>query len=194
MAENPFLDEDETDFPVDGDNTNFKQLRDYAKKLERERNALQKKVEPLEAYKAQIETEKKQASVSKVFESVGLAAKHATLFLKINPEGEVTPDSVAAFAEEYELPRQVALDIPDPDAGGTVAPDWSQEQIVEIKPETKSTGFAPTDGAQAPSARVVTDLGEAEALSISNPQEYARLRQAGRIQLQRLPGSSTRDI
>ena len=191
MADNPFLDEDETELPgSDGDSTNFKQLRDYAKKLERERNALQKKVEPLEAYKAQIETEKKQASVSQVFESVGLAAKHATLFLKINPDGEVTPDSVAAFAEEYELPRQTALEIPDPDAGGTVAPDWSQEQIVQIKPETKSTGFAPTDGAQAPSAKVITELAEAEALSVSNPEEYARLRQAGRIKLAKLPGSA----
>lgn len=187
---NPFLDDEDEDETPQADNTNFKQLRDYAKKLEKEKSKADKELASLRDFKSQADQAKRQAEVAQVFGSVGLSEKHSALFLKINPDGEVTAEDVAAFAEEYELPRQEAA-APAPVSNEI---NWAQEQVVEIKPETKSTGFAPTDGAQAPSARIVTDLGEAEALSVSNPQEYARLRQAGRIQLQRLPGSSERIV
>jgi hypothetical protein len=191
---NPFVFEDEGDEndPAGSENANFKQLRDYAKKLEREVTSAKKELTTLREFKVTAEASVRQAQVAEVFKGVGLADKHASLYLKVNPEGEVTLEAVEAFATEYELPRtEVTTDatpVPTTQTQGV-----EEGKIYNIQSETQTQakpGFAPTQGTGAPSARVISEVAEAEKLMIENPQEYARLHQLGRIKLTRLPGSS----
>jgi hypothetical protein len=185
MPDNPFDFEDEDD-QAGSENQNFKQLRDYAKKLEKQVNSLTREVEPLRSFKQETETEKRQVEVAKVFEGAGLSGKHAALYLRVNPEAEVTPDAVLDFAVEYELPRVEVAAV----AEEAPAFDPAAERIVEI-PRPEAIGSPPADGGAGPTATVITDVHEAEKLSVDNPAEYMRLKQLGRIKLNRLPGSGS---
>ena len=183
---NPFLDdEDETQVPQGGDdNANFKQLRDYARKLERDNKAKEREIERLATYEA-----KDRVTTLK---GVGLSEKHAALFLKVNAEEAITPELVQAFVTEYEIPVAQASETPAP--AETPAPQASAlppEGIVELNPEkpTQNSGFAPTPAAGNAAGSVITEVQEAQKLAVDNPEEYARLREAGRIQLAKLPGS-----
>lgn len=192
----PFVFGDDDDngdsIQVDDENVNFTQLRGYAKKLERERNALRKELEPLRELKVQVDTEKKVAAVSEVFKASGLDVKHAKLWTKLNPDAEATADAIAEFAEEYGLPKATDV-VEDKGTGDTADAGIQSGTVLTISdpPEKSgsSSGLAPTQGSTAPGAHVITDIDEAEKLLLSNPNEYVRLREAGRIKLDKLPGS-----
>ena len=185
MAEpNPFdfdNEDDETTVPQAGsENANFKQLRDYAKKQERELKTMQREVERLKPFET-------QAKVN-TLKNAGLSEKHAALFEKVNPGADVTPELVQSFVTEYEIPvasTETATEVE------TLAPEQPEFQVGEIRDLTPAPtpGFAPTPEAGQPSQRIVTDIEEAQKLAVANPAEYARLHQAGRIQLQKLPGN-----
>lgn len=95
--------EDQSGSPKAGESKNFADLRKYARKMERERNAFEKELTELRDFKSSIEGERKEATIKSAFEEVGLNPKHAALFSRVH-EGEVTVDAVKAFASEYELP------------------------------------------------------------------------------------------
>lgn len=188
---NPWDDEsDEEDTQAGSDNPNFKQLRDYAKKLEKQLTKAGKDLETLQAFKAEVEASQRQATVAQVFGEVGLSEKHAALFARLNPEGDVTVEAVRAFATEFELPVKAAGEVPAPDT----TPIVESGQIVDLqsgevtKPDVPA-GFAPVQTAGTPNAGVITSPDEAMKLYTSNRDEYLRLREAGRIQLDKLPGS-----
>lgn len=194
MPDNPFLtDEDENDGQAGQESTSFKQVRDYAKRLERQSAAQEKELEKLRTTVATIETERRTSQIASVFKESGLSEKHAALYARVNPEGDVTVESVTAFATEYELPRTQSGE----PATTTQSPDLSQEQIIELgtgqtqePPKATSAGFAPTEGTGAASGTIITDHTVAIKLLSDNPAEYARLHQAGRIKLDKLPGAS----
>lgn len=193
VESNPFLpdlEDDETSTPADAENTNFKQLRDYARKLERDNKSLTREVDGLRTFKADTEAEKRAALMTQVFDDVGLNPKHGALFLKLNPEGEVTADAVRTFAAEHELPvSDRAEPTPVPDAGLPVEP-FSDGSIRNLEPPRNEPGFAPVQGEGSAGARFITDPEEASRLSHENPTEFARLYEAGRIKLERLPGAA----
>ena len=185
---NPFLeDEDETNQP-DLENQNFKQLRDYAKKLERQVSSASKELEQLRQFQAEVQAEKRAATVAQVFKKVGLSEKHAGLFAKINADAELTEEAVIAFASEYDQPRQ---EVQAPEGEASVE-EISSGNIVELNPaeaQPAKTGFAPAQPAGVPSGTIITSYEEAVKLQTSNPAEFARLFQAGRVKLDKLPGS-----
>lgn len=185
VAESTPWDDHEDDTPDGADNQNFKQLRSYARKQEQ-------RAKELEAQVAVLREEVTKA----VFERVGLSEKHATLFAKVH-EGEVTADAVVQFATEYELPRKEAAPAP---AEGEATPEVTEPvdgqilelQTGEVHEVPKPQGFAPVAASgQSPAGKIITDVAEAEQLLVSNPTEYIRLREAGRIQLPKLPGAGT---
>lgn len=180
---NPFLD-DEDENPQ-AENVNFKQLRDYARKIEKELKARDKEVEALRQFKSEADSRAK----AETLKSAGLSDKHASLFLRVNPETDITPELVQAFVSEYEIPV-ASQSAQEPNEVETPAVP-QDGQIIELKPETQSPrpGFSPTPNADSPIGSVITELEAAEKLSVENPAEYLRLRDAGRIKLQRLPGS-----
>lgn len=187
---NPFLDdyEDETDQPSN-DNQNFKQLRDYSKKLERQVNSGAKELEELRKFKQEVEAERRTMSVAQIFKKVGLSEKHAGLFAKLN-DGDVTEDAVIQFATEYELPRTEVPVADEPEPTDTV----QSGEIREIAPAEAGSapvvqGFAPASGAQLPGGKIITTVEEAIEVQTTNPAEFARLYQAGRVKLAKLPGS-----
>jgi hypothetical protein len=184
MADNPFdfdVEEDEKKAP---ESQNFKDLRDYAKRIERENKAFEKQVAELSEFKTQVTAARK----AETLKSAGLTEKHAALFLKVNGDVEVTPEGIQAFVTEYELPVASAGSPPEESVVQTPAA-FEDGQIRELTPQAPVPGFAPTPVAGQPSQRVITELDEAQALAVSNPNEYMRLKEAGRIQLQKLPGS-----
>lgn len=201
MPESPFLDvldnddDGENEDKQESDNSSFRDLRAHAKRLERQVAKLQKEREALLEFKTKVEEEKKQATVARLFKEVGLSEKHAGLFIKVTPDLDpesVSVETVRSFAEEYDLPLKQEPSSESPETG--VGQDWSQEKIREVSPKVgekkEATGFAPVAPGALTSARIITDVSEAAKLYVSNPEEYVRLRQAGRIQLPKLPGNS----
>jgi hypothetical protein len=81
------------------------------------------------------------------FKEAGLSAKHAELYLATNPDGDISPDTVKAFAEEYGLqPAQApAAPQPAPAAEGHLPADGSPPAVER----TLSDGAQPADAALA---------------------------------------------
>ena len=150
-----------------------KELREA---LERSQAAETKAVSELREYKAGV-----------LFKDAGLQPKHAELFLKTNPDAEVTAETAAAFADEYSLaPVQVpASDAPK--AGEEAKP-------VEGAPVTPAA--APADaglaamGEAAGSAKggtvpaVVAKMSNEafQELLATNPAEAAKAYTEGRVE------------
>jgi hypothetical protein len=183
MSDNPFLDadEDENSTPEGADgNQNFKQLRSYARKQEQLAKQLQ--AENL-ALKTRV--------TESAFKEAGLSEKHASLFAKVH-EGDVTPEAVIQFATEYELPRREAPAVIAEDGAATPAPATDDGAILDLSTGevTKPPGFAPAQASgAAPAGKIITDAQEAQSLYVTNPAEYIRLHEQGRIQLSKLPGA-----
>lgn len=148
------LEDDEQD-PTD-QSSPFRQLRDHSKKLEKELRQRDKELEELRTFKADFEASQKKQSVSKTFGELGLTEKHAELFLKANPEAEVTAEVVQKFAEEYGL--------------------------VEAKEQEEDSGFSPlaaTDG--VPASKEPMKASEFWALYSENPHAALEQAKKGRV-------------
>lgn len=98
-----FYDDDTEDEEVVGDTNPMKQLRAHARKLERDLKAGSTELEELRKYRTDSELRIREQEAGKVFAELGLSEKQAKLFLKTNPDTEVTKDSIKEFAVEYGL-------------------------------------------------------------------------------------------
>lgn len=137
----------------------FRQLRDYAKKLEKELKAIQKEAEELRQFKAQREAEERKAAIAAALKEVGLPEKHVELFQAVRPDAEPTVDAVRKFAEEY----------------GLVQPSEKTESGSSFSP-------APPSGVPAGSKRYSSD--EWWELYRSNPAEALKAAAEGRVEFQ----------
>lgn len=111
-----------------------------------------------------------QAQVT--FEKQGLTPKHADLFLKTNPDAEVTSDAVAAFVEEYGLA---------PAAG---APAVEAQPKPAGNPQLNAFQEASGGGTQggAPAAAPKMSKRDFAKLLEENPQEAAKAYMEGRTE------------
>jgi len=102
-----------------------KQLRDALKAKDKERKELLTELEELRSFKQEMAHRESVANAAKVFSAVGLSEKQAELFIKLNPEAEVNPETVREFAESYGLPvseKEASQDVPfKPVEGGVPA-------------------------------------------------------------------------
>lgn len=108
-----------------------------------------------------------QASVT--FKDAGLTPKHADLFLKTNPEAEVTAENAQAFAEEYGLQP-------------TSAPAPASEEAPSANTELGGLGGAAGSetAGSAPVAQPKMSAEDFSKLLESNPQEAAKAYVEGR--------------
>lgn len=143
------------------DNKSFQDLRKAFREAKKAHKTLLTEAEELRTFKAQVETEKRDGAITAAFTQVGLNPKHAALFTKVNPDVEVTPEIVQAFANEYELVTQT---------GETVD-----------APEVKAGGFTPVvAGASAPVQSLSTDDVKA-LLAKGDLETVAAAYKAGRV-------------
>lgn len=153
---NSLLDDDEEE-PGTGstrDNAAFAKMR-------KELKAAQKELEELRSLKAQVETERRRAEVSKTFEAVGLKPKHATFY---PADAEPTPEAVKAWALEHEL--------------------LSVEEGTEVETPQPSTGFTPTVIPEGrPIGARTYSVQEWKQLAREDPQAAARAHAEGRVNL-----------
>ncbi len=110
-----------------------------------------------------------QATVT--FEAAGLTPKHAELFLKTNPEAEVTAESAKAFADEYGLTVAQAPE-GTPPAEATPDPGQSLQGL--------GAAAGSTTAGSTPAAQPVMSVEDFESLLVSNPQEAAQAYVEGR--------------
>ncbi len=110
-----------------------------------------------------------QATVT--FEAAGLSPKHADLFLKTNPEAEVTAETAKAFADEYGLTPVQA-----PESTPPAAPAADPGQGLGGLGAAAGSGSA---GA-APAAQPVMSQEDFTSLLETNPQEAAKAYVEGR--------------
>jgi hypothetical protein len=94
---------DQEDEEPEVENSTIRQIREHARKLEKELKAARKELEDLRAYREQTERERTVASARTIFEQVGLNPKWAELYLKAQDGAEPTPESVRTWAQEYGL-------------------------------------------------------------------------------------------
>ena len=110
-----------------------------------------------------------QATVT--FKEAGLSPKHADLFLKTNPEAEVTAESAKAFADEYGLTP-------------ASAPAAAPAEPVTPDPNAGLAGLGAAAGSgtagAAPAAQPVMSQEDFASLLESNPQEAAKAYVEGR--------------
>lgn len=140
-----FYDDDADDNTDASDSNPMKQLRAHARKLEKDLKAGTTELEELRQYKVTSELAIREVQAGKVFTELGLSDKQAKLFLKTNPDTEVTKDSIKAFAVEYGLGIQeseedAALDaqtsdsfVPVTSGGNPVRNVLNREQFEALK-------------------------------------------------------------
>lgn len=110
-----------------------------------------------------------QATVT--FEKNGLTPKHAELFLKANPEAEVTPEAVSDFAHEYGL------------ATGEPEPSGKKEETPPANEGLNTFGEAAGSGTagSTPAAQPQMSQEDFESLLATNPDEAAKAYAEGRV-------------
>lgn len=161
--ENEETDEGET--TDGGENNAIKQVRDHAKKLEKQLKSAAKELGELREFKQTVVADQTKATVQKAFTDAGLNEKHASLFLKVH-DGEVTADAVKNFVTEYGL-----------------VPGEATDETEE--PAEKST-FAPTQAASDGAAQQGTGtISRPDWLKIvgTDPAKAQKLQAAGKVDM-----------
>lgn len=156
------LDDEETEEAA-GSNP-MKSLRDHAKSLERKIKAYEKELEDLRTFKGTYEAEAKAGTAGKIFSQLGLSEKQAKLFLKVNPDADVTEQAARDFAEEY---------------GFEVNEEGSEEEIEQEGPFSPS----PSSGGKPAPGKIFTSE-EWYDLYKENPAEAMKIASQGRVKLQ----------
>ncbi len=128
-------------------------------------------------------------STSVTFKEQGYTPKHAELYLKTNPEGDVSAEAVQAFANEYGLaPTEVPVVTPAP---GNLPPDGSPPPVERIlgsgpPPDANLRSFADVGGSPAgqfeqaaPAKMAQKDF---QKLLADNPDAAAQAYREGRVE------------
>jgi len=130
----------------------------------KELKSLTPEVEELRTFKAERVRAEREATVAATFIESGLDKRHAKLFTALNPEGEVTPETVAGFAREYGLI------------------EGSEE---DTKTSDEKTGFKPVRTDEGAGLKVYTG-DEALELLKSDPATYRKMVESGRVKTEKL--------
>lgn len=108
-----------------------------------------------------------------LFDKSGLNAKHAELFLKSNPEADVTAEAVKTFADEYGLVPAASGDPAQPPKDDGPPADAGLAAL---------GGAAQTDSSgAAPAAKPKVSVEEFEKLLAENPTAAAELYTKGQV-------------
>lgn len=117
------------------------------------------------------QSELRQFKAQVTFEKAGLTPKHADLFLKANPDADVTTEAVSDFAHEYGL-------VP------TEAPAAEEATEPQADPGVGLAGFGDAAGSgttgSAPAAQPKMSGADFEHLLKTNPEEAAKAYAEGR--------------
>lgn len=159
LGEDPEEEPTETSAAPKQENKAFKELRDHAKRLERENNRLNKEVGDLREFKTSVTKAQRAKQVEGAFKELGLNEKQAELFLRVSDADEISVDGVREFAQQYGL-------------------------IVgeEETTTTSGGGFPPSNlsGSADPGKRTVT-RDEFEKMVSTNPAKARELLAEGRV-------------
>jgi len=173
------------------DTAAVRQMREHIKHLEAEakdkRKAEQRAAE-LEARLGELESERRGEKARAIFRDKGLPENAAELYVRA-AEGEITPESVAQFAETYGLRP------PEPSQAQVAAPAASfPPGVPVISPEIPAASQVPfvqptiggSPGAQQVYTR--TELDQMLAEGKITAEQGAQLIAAGRVKLSSLEG------
>jgi hypothetical protein len=155
-------DEDQEQRPAES--SVIKGFRKREKDLTRQLKEYETRVAELTPIKEEFEATK----LRNVFASLELPEKYADLYRKVNPQGEVTPEAVKAFAEEYSLP------------GGSPAPAPAPA------PTAPAGGFAPPVPT-VPTSPIITREQLEQVYKLQGPDKAAQYIKEGRVQWHNLP-------
>ena len=149
-----------------------KELREA---LERSQAAETKAVSELREYKAGV-----------LFKDAGLQPKHAELFLKTNPDAEVTAETAAAFATEYSLAPVQAPASDAPKEGEEVKPTEGAPVTPVTPPVDAGLGAlgeaaGSSKGGAAPAVVAKMSSEDFQTLLATNPAEAAKAYTEGRV-------------
>lgn len=100
------------------DNSSFKALRDAYKRAEKEKKEFEKQLGELTPKLQEYVEKERFAKVETTFKEVGLDPKISKLFFGANPDAEITPDAVKAFAAEYGFQTEQGTQVDPPAADG----------------------------------------------------------------------------
>lgn len=117
------------------------------------------------------ETGLKQFQAQTFFEKAGLGEKQAELFLKTNPDAEITSESVSTFIEDYGF--QVAEEAAPPAPASEPPADAGLGAL---------SGAGGTSTGAAPAAAAKVSKADFTKLLEENPAEAAKLYVEGRVE------------
>lgn len=130
----------------------------------------------LKAEHTALQSEYTSFKATTTFKEAGLSAKHAELYLAANPDGDISTESVAAFAKEYGLqpaaPAAPPAEAPDAAPAAPPVPSMAGMADAAGSPQAQA-------GAAAP-AKMSKD--EFERLLVDNPQAAAQAYAEGRVE------------
>ena len=160
-------DDDEESGKTKDDSAEQRASREFAR-MRKELKTSGEELETLRAFKVEREKVDREASISGVFQEVGLNPQHAKLFAAVNPDGEATAESVAKFATDYGLVTTEGKPVEAPKKG--------------------DRGFMPTviNEGQALGSKTYTHEEFMELLK-TDPDKAIQLHQAGRVALNKSP-------
>lgn len=113
---NDFLDDDQDDdleTEQAGDSTTIKTLRSKLNAYKKQLKEQAPELEELRTFKSTYAVQERERTVLETAQGMGLDERTAKLYLKANPEGEVTDKAIASFALEYGLATEDVLPQPE---------------------------------------------------------------------------------
>ncbi len=117
-----------------------------------------------------------------IFKDAGLAPKHADLFLKTNPDAEVTAETAAAFAEEYSLaPAKAPEPAPADPAAPPADPATPVAPPVDAGMAALGEAAGSAKGGAAPAVVAKMSADAFATLLATNPAEAAKAYTEGRV-------------
>lgn len=129
--------------------------------------------------KSELASTVRQYQARDTFREVGLEAKHADLFIKAQPEGDITVEAVTEFAQQYDL---VPGTVPETNGAEEATPETTADPGAGLEAFSRGGSRAGSDAA----ASVPTDTLTKEQwrdLQRENPAAAADALRRGKVLL-----------
>ena len=145
--------------------------------------AQNKELKTLRARSTELEAETRRLQARDAFRDAGYHPKHGDLYAAQHPEGDISPDGIAGFAQEYNLAPVTPPPAPAPAPGeaGTSAP--AETALASMA----RGGSRPGEGGQPPAGQADRSMTRDAWLELmkSDPAAARKAVQDGRVQIRK---------
>jgi hypothetical protein len=154
------------------ESSNIPQMRETIDRLNKEKAGLQKD-------NGELQSKVRVFEAKDAFRGAGYNPNHGELFAAMNPEGEITPDAVAEFAERQSLPPLSGDTGDSSEEGDSTSDDAGDSNLAGMAGSGSRGGDGGAGGANVESMT----RQEWQALHADDPAAAAQAIASGRVEI-----------